>query len=388
MKIRPVRKKICVLLTSALFFFTVSAAAAEGGHETSKQAAVGYLKTAVGTACPIATYETDDPLLSVTSSTYDSAIAALALMSEGDYGNAAVILDAFVTSMKKDAEHKDRFRNAYMAGNPSELPGYWNDEAGQWIQDAYQVGTGTKSSCAACYALLMLYEETGNEEYLNTAVAGLDWIIDNCDDGNPGFTSGYTGWEGSETYAELTYKSTADNLWMAAACERAAAATEWGKYEEAAAKARGFVTENMYSGSDSRFFQGTQDDGVTPSANLVLCEVQALAQLCINDDSGMDNIEKCLAQDGGYAYSNADVSGSWVEGSAMAALALKETGDEEAAENAITAMEELQTSSGSFMQASVPGLQTGEKDRMINDLPSVGACAWFILAVNGWNPFS
>ena len=72
----------------------------------------------------------------------------------------------------------------------------------------------------------------------------------------------------------------------------------------------------------------------------------------------------------------------------MAALALKETGDEEAAENAITAMEELQTSSGSFMQASVPGLQTGEKDRMINDLPSVGACAWFILAVNGWNPFS
>ena len=388
MKNRLIWEKVCVLLSSAILFFTVPSAAAEGGHETAKQAAVGYLKTAVQTACPITTYETDDPLLSVTSFTYDSAMAAIALMSEGDYGDAALILDSFVTCMKKDAEYNDRFRNAYMAGNPSELPGFWDDVAGQWIQDAYQVGTGTKSSCAACYALLMLYEESQNEEYLNTAVVGIDWIIDSCDDGNPGFTSGYTGWKGSETYTELTFKSTADNLWMAAACERAAAVPGWGIYEEAAAKARSFVTENMYSDSDSRFFQGTQDDGVTPSANLILSEVQALAQLCIGDDSGMDNVEKCLAPDGGYAYDNADISGSWVEGSAMAALALKETGNDEAAENAITAMEELQISSGSFPQASVPELKTGEKDRVINDLPSIGACAWFILAVNGWNPFS
>lgn len=388
MKIHPAGKITGVLLTSAMLFFTVSSAAADTGHETSKQAAVGYLKSAAQAVCPIATYETEDPLLSVTSFTYDSAMAAIALMSEGMYEEATLILDALVTGMEKDTEFRDRFRNAYMAGNPSELPGYWDDAAGQWIQDAYQVGTGTKSSCAASYALLMLFEKTGNETYLNTAVTGIDWIIENCDDGNPGFTSGYTGWEGSDTYTELTFRSTADNLWMAAACERAAAVTGWGIYEEAAAKARNFVTENMYSGSDSRFFQGTQDDGVTPSVNLILSEVQALAQLCIGDDSGMDNIEKCLAPDGGYAYANADISGSWVEGSAMAALALKETGNQEAAENVVAAMEALQISSGSFPQASVPELKTGEEDRVINDLPSVGACAWFILAVNGWNPFS
>ena len=107
----------------------------------------------------------------------------------------------------------------------------------------------------------------------------------------------------------------------------------------------------------------------------------------IRDDSGIDNMEKCLADDGGYSYDNSDTSGSWLEGTAIAALALKETGDKEGADKAISAMENFQLSSGTFPQASVPELATGETDHIINDLPSIGACAWFILAVNGWNPF-
>ena len=143
----------------------------------------------------------------------------------------------------------------------------------------------------------------------------------------------------------------------------------------------------MYSAGDSRFYQGTQDDGETPVANLILTEVQATAALCLDDDSGMDNMERCLAADGGYSYDNSCSDGSWLEGTAIAALALKQIGKEEEAEAALTMMEGLQTPSGAFPQASIPELKTGEKDRVINDWPSVSPCAWFILAVNGENPF-
>ena len=364
----------------------VPGAAADGSLEQAKDAAVGYLKAAVADKCPIASYETDDPLISAASYTYESAVAALALMSEGEYEDAARILDAFVQGMKTDSEFKDRFRNAYMVGSPSDLPGYWNNEKAQWLQDAYQVGTSTKSSSAAAVALLTYHSERPNEEYLNTAVAGIDWILDNCQDGNPGFTSGYTGWKNDNAFTDLTYKSTTDNLWMAAACRLLETATGWSKYGDAASSAEQFVKEKMYSAGDSRFFQGTQDDGETPVANLILTDVQATAVLCLDDDSGMDNMEKCLAKDGGYSYDNSNCDGSWLEGTAIAALALKQIGNEEKAEAALEAMEQMQLPSGSFPQASISELKTGEQDRTINDWPSVAPCAWFVLAVNGVNP--
>ena len=374
-----------VLAVILVVSLTVSALA-DGGQEQAKKAAISFLKAAVADKCPIVSYETDDPLLSVSSYTYDSAIAALALMSEGDYESAGKILDAFVTAMQSDAEHDNRFRNAYMAGNAATPPGYWNNEQGAWLQDAYHVGTGTKSSCAAAVALLTYHKAVPKEDYLNTAGNAINWIIDNCRDGNPGFSSGFNGWKAENKYTDLTYKSTSDNLWMAAACGMLAEATGWNKYTEAAASARQFVTEQMYSAGDSRFFQGTAEDGVTPVTNLVLVDVQALAELCLGDDSGMDNIAMCRAGDGGYAYDNSNISGSWLEGSAMAALALKEIGEGDKADTVLAMMEKLQRPSGIFPQTSVPELKTGEKDRIITDIPSVAPSAWFILAVNGSNP--
>ena len=393
MKTRGKTHVLSFVLAVLLVVMLVPAAAADGGHEQAKAAAVDCLKAAAEAACPIPTYETDDPLLSVSSYTYENALAALALMSEGEYADAARILDALVTGMQKDAEFngepdKDpRFRNAYMVGSPADLPGYWNNELNQWIQDAYQVGMGTKSSCAAAVALLTYNRAIPNEDYLNTALKGVNFVLDYCGDGNPGYTSGYTGWRTTGPYTDLTYKATTDNLWLATACRMLEEATGWDTYGEAASSALQFVTENMYSSGDSRFFQGTQEDGVTPVTGLVLTDVQALASLCLDNDSGMDNMEKCLAADGGYSYDNSCTDGSWLEGTAIAALALKQIGKEEEAEAALTMMEGLQTPSGSFPQASIPELKTGEKDRTINDWPSVGPCAWFILAVNGENPF-
>ena len=274
-----------------------------------------------------------------------------------------------------------------MAGDAETTPGYWNNEQGQWVQDAYQVGTGTKSTCAAAVALLTYHKTNPNEKYLNAAVKGIDWIISNCQDGNPGFTSGYTGWKNSNAFTDLTYKLTSENLWMVAACNMLADATGESKYADAASSARQFVTETMFSKADSRFFQGTAEDGATPVTNLVLTDVQALAELCLKNDSGMDNIAMCHTNEGGYSFDNSNTDGSWLEGTAIAALALKEIGETEKAGTALSVLEKNQLPSGSFPEASVPELKTGEEDRIIRNLPSVAPCAWFILAVNDFNPF-
>jgi hypothetical protein len=249
------------------------------------------------------------------------------------------------------------------------------------------VGTGTKSSAAAAVSLITYYESDPDDKYLNTAMKGIDWVIGNCQDDNPGFTSGYNGWPKADAAVLLTYKSTVDNLWMYAACKLLADKTGWDKYSEAAESAYTFLTENMYSSGDSRFFQGTAEDGISPVTNLVPVDVQSLAVLCLDNDSGMDNIGLAQAVDGGYAYDNSAVNGSWLEGTAMVALALKQIGNDEMAETVLSAMPGFQLPSGAFPQASIPELGTGELGRTINNWPDIGAAAWFILAVDNFSPF-
>ena len=363
-----------------------SAAIAAEGLEESKASAVAWLKDKLAQNCPMQTFETTDPLLSTASYTYENAVCALALISEGEYEDAAKILDALTAGMEKDVEFHNRFRNAYMAGKASDLPGYWDDAKGEWIQDAYMVGSSTKSNAAAALALLIYYKTEAKESYLNAAVTALDWIIDNCQDDSPGFTAGYTGWPNAGAATVFTYKSTADNCWMLAASRRLGELTGWKKYIEAASSASLFLTQNMFSEGDSRYFQGTTEDGVTPATNLLLTEAQALPALCLYDGSGMDNMERCMTTDGGYSYDNSDTDGLWLEGTAIAAQALQKTGHESAASAAFEAMKNCQLPSGGFPQASIEVLQTGELDHVITDLPSAGPAAWFIMSCNDWNP--
>ncbi|MBR2256570.1 MAG: hypothetical protein IJ899_04360 [Blautia sp.] len=381
-------KKQFTAAVLAVFTAGMLASSAFAGEDrtSQKDMAVEYLKSAIADKCPMVTYETEDPLISSASYTYENAIAAIALMSEGDYETAGLILDALTAGMEKDKVYSDRFRNAYMAGKASDLPGYWNDEAKKWFQDEYQVGTGTKSSCAAAVALMIGYKETQKDEYLNAAASGVSWVINNCADDTPGFTSGYTGWPQENVSTTFTYKSTADNIWMYAAASMLGAATGWEIYTDAASSAREFVTESMYSAGDSRFFQGTEEDGETPVTNLICADIQALTALCFGDESGLDNMDSCLTSEGGYSYDNSNTDGFWLEGTAIAALALSETDDPETSEQALAAMDALQLSSGAFPQASIPTLATGEKDTEIYNWPSTGVCGWYILAVNGYNP--
>ena len=158
------RRILAAVLAMVLAAALTGTAAADGGHEDAKAAAVGYLMAAVEEKCPVQTYETEDPLIASAAYTYESALAALALLSEGETEAAARILDAMVAGMEADQEFGDRFRNAHMAGSAADLPGYWSTEKEQWLQDAYQVGTGTKSSAAAAVALLTYCAAEPNED--------------------------------------------------------------------------------------------------------------------------------------------------------------------------------------------------------------------------------
>lgn len=139
-------KKGFVFFTVVLAFALIcSSVFAQEGHEDQKRSALDYLQSAVSGKCPVRTFETDDPLISVSSYTYESAVAALALMSEGDHEGASRILDAFVTGMEADAEFKDRFRNAYAAGNAKDLPGYWDNGSDNGSRMPIRSGRGQRA---------------------------------------------------------------------------------------------------------------------------------------------------------------------------------------------------------------------------------------------------
>ena len=97
-----VKRILAAILAAVLAAALSGAAAADGGHGEAKAAAVGYLKAAVAEKCPVQTYETEDPLIASAADTDESAMAALALLSEGETEAAAKILDAMAAGMEAD----------------------------------------------------------------------------------------------------------------------------------------------------------------------------------------------------------------------------------------------------------------------------------------------
>jgi hypothetical protein len=85
---------------------------------------------------------------------YDNALALLAFLargSEDDPRRAKVLADAFVYAMGHDRSYGDhRLRNAYNsddliddATGAAKLPGWWDANAKQWVEDEVQVSSHT-----------------------------------------------------------------------------------------------------------------------------------------------------------------------------------------------------------------------------------------------------
>lgn len=369
----------------------VESAAISSSHLDAKGKAAAYLRQKLEEQSPMQTFETDEPSLSNAAYSYDSAVSALAFISENDLKSAQHILDTFVAGISADSEYNDRIRNAYMSGNAGALPGYWSAEAGSWLQDAYQVGTSTCATSAAAVALLTYNAAEPNFKYVDTAKKGIDWILDNCSDSNPGYSAGYDGWPKADNATIYTTKGTLDNLWLYSACRMLAEVTGSARYSEAAEKAYSFVKDKMYSSGDSRFFEGTDADGISPNTGIVTVDAQCMAYLVLGDDSGLDNVNSsCKSGEGGFAYDNTreGADGFWVEGTAMAALSYALLGESDDADRILSVVEAAQLPSGGFPEASVPDLPTGDLAKSFTGMPRIASCAWYIMAASSYNPFS
>lgn len=361
----------------------------------------------------LASYETENKSLQNAAFTYDNALAAMALIAEGWDFSARNILDSFVYAVRNDRYQPGRIRNAYFAGNinpypfdetsGARLPGWWDDVNEQWAEDRYQVGCNTGNTSYAALALLQYDAVFGDDpeadEYVETAAALMDWVIDNCSDDGDGFTGGCDGWPEADppVVSVFTYKSIEHNIDAYAAFSRLYEVTGEERYREAAENALRFI-DSMYDREKGVFYTGTYDDGVTPDRENIVLDAQVWAALALGDalepyEDSLQIVEKMKQDDGGYAFCLGNANGGWwSEGTAFTALMYKLRGEEEKAEQILETLGSIQNERGEFPAATVDNLSTGlyQFDGAPLEYSTdshLAPTAWFILAADGFNPY-
>jgi len=363
----------------------------------------------------IKSYETDtrnDPdeiYIQNTAFSYDNALAALAFISDGEQEQAKALLDAFVYAVANDRYQADRVRNAYIYGDirpfpgwasGTRLPGWYDVAAKTYYEDQYQMGTNVGNSSFVALALLQYYKEYGGEEYLQLAETVMDWVLENCTDETPGFTAGYDGWPEAEDGMQVwTYKSTEHNIDAYAVFKQLYALTSEERYGTAAESALNFII-SMYDAEGGYFYTGTLEDGLTPNKdNLVLdAQVWSLLSLGMLDfmpyRAALDTAVGMQTAEGGYPFHAANTNGGWwPEGTAFTALALREANQDTEAQAALDALTGIQQESGGFPAATVAQLSTGFNlftgdPWTYRDIPHIAPAAWYVMAVNGFNPYA
>ena len=354
-------------------------------------------------------YETDNLYIKNAAFSYDNALTAMTFLSADREAEAAKLLDSFVYAVEHDRYLPGRVRNAYAAGDITAFPG-WDDSArlpgwydagtGQWYEDRYQTGSNVGNTAYVSLALLQYDAIYGSEAYLNTARALMDWVIDSCSDGGPGFTAGYDGWPegGADTTYPFSYKSIEHNIDAWAAFRQLYARTGEARYAEAADSALAFI-RSMYDSDRHIFFTGTLDDGMTPSTENLVLDAQVWACLALDDEfapyeASLDAVAAMRTPEGGYPFCASNANGGWwAEGTAYTALMYRLRGEDARAEEALEALEGIQLEDGLFPAATVDNLSTGfglfdGSAWEYGTAPHIAPTAWFVMAINGFNPYS
>jgi hypothetical protein len=356
---------------------------------------------------------TDDAVINNFAYTYDQSIAIMALSYAGKHERARQIADALVYAVEHDRYFDDgRLRNAYMGGNPqsypgwysargqefARMPGFYDTEAKEYLEDAYAVGTSA-GNCA--WAVLALLEACANApertEYLNAAKRIADFVL-TLESGN-GFAGGYEGWEPSQSQTKATYKSVEHNADLIASFGRLAAVTGEEKYADASESAKAFVL-SMYDSEKGCFYTGTAGDGVTANKDVIPLDCQTWT-LCVLGEAFKDKdkvlrfVEEHMATDGGYGFAADSQTGVWNEGAAQMGVLYQLVGDEQKAEEIRAYLNANRLPDGSLTAADRDGLSTGfmvsgtdilwEIDRRQH----LGATAWLsFLQQDGRNPLA
>ena len=358
-----------------------------------------------GTAV-LRSYDTDNKYIQHAAFTYDNALAAMAFIAEDMPEQAARILDAFVYAVENDRYSPDRIRNAYASRSiepfsgweaGSRLPGWYDSDQESWFEDRYQVGTNTGNTSYAALALLQYDAKYGSETYLNTARTLMDQILRDFSDESDGFIAGYDGWPEADVVYPLTYKSIEHNIDAYAAFRQLYARTGEEKYKDAADSALRFIY-SMYDADEKYFYTGTLEDGITPNKGIVVLDGivwnrLALGELFAPYLDALDTVAAMRTPENGYPFSKDSAEdGWWPEGTAFTALMYGLYGDAETAVAAFEALSAAQLPTGLFPAATVEELPTGldlfDGSAWVyaND-PHIAPTAWYILAVNGFNPY-
>ncbi len=372
----------------------------------------GESEVAPGGYYLLRSYITDNKFICNAAFTYDNALAAMAFISAGKQEEAATILDSLVFAVENDRLKSGRVRNAYVAGNISSftgwaeekkarLPGWYDMEAGAWYEDQYQTGSNVGNTSYAALALLQYDRVYGNEKYLQTAAALMDWVIEECTPSSgPGFTAGYDGWpeNGPDTTYLYTNKSIEHNIDAYAAFQRLYKKTGEEKYKAAADSALEFI-RSMYDPDEDLFYAGTGNDGVTADTGSIVLDAQVWSCMALGDEfapymDSLETVEKMRTAEGGYPFCLSNANGGWwAEGTAFTAVMYRELGCDEKAVSALDALVSIQLENGQFPAATVDNLSTGMwlftgEPWEYGSAPHIAPTAWFVMAVNGFNPYT
>ena len=378
----------------------------------------GDISSAYSAPVMLRSYDTDNMYIQNAAFTYDNALAGMAFLSEGMKDQAKQIMDAFVYAVRNDramvgdgqadGTGPRRVRNAYAAGDISafpgwesgaKLPGWYDNEAGEWYEDRYQVGSNVGNTSYAAMALMQYYKEYGGEQYLETARALMDWVIETCSDEGDGFTGGFDGWQEGDppTVYTFTYKSIEHNIDAYAVFSALYAVTGEPKYSEAADSALRFI-KSMYDSEQGLFMTGTLDDAVTPNTGVVVLDAQVWCAMALGEEftpyaDALKVVETMKTEEGGYPFCLENRNGGWwAEGTAYTALMYRGLGKTAEYEEAMKALGSIQLENGLFPAATVDNLSTGME--LFDGSPweystdaHIAPTAWFIMAANGFNPY-
>ncbi len=246
-------------------------------------------------------------------------------------------------------------------------------------------------------ALLQYDAAYGSARYIDTARTLMDWVIDECSDSKPGFTAGYDGWpeDGGVVY-KFTYKSIEHNIDAYSSFTRLYELTGDDRYSQAADSALSFIL-SMYDENEKVFYTGTGDDGVTASTENIVLDAQVWSALALGDSFG--DYESCLDKvsamdcDGGYPFCESNANGGWwAEGTAYTALMYRLRDRNKPAIQALDALCAIQLENGLFPASTVDNLSTGiylftGEPWVYDSSAHIAPAAWFIMAVNGFNPY-
>ncbi|WIE75718.1 hypothetical protein [Curtobacterium sp. MCSS17_007] len=327
----------------------------------------------------------------VSSFAYDDAIVIMAWVSAGDatsLGYATVLADSLLWAQANDPYRDGRTRASYQ-------PDPFRTADGPYIGSP---AANTGNQAWVGMALLRLYRATQQPRFLQGALRLAQWIQSVAWDGQRspvGYTGGRDGGD-----AAITYKATEHNIDVGAFFTMLASMSGDPVWSSRARSAFSFVAA-MRDGATGRLWTGTGADGVTTNRSPVPGDVQNWAYLATLDSQYSPAVTWVIttlaASDGGYsgsAYSTADVSKVWFEGTAHLALAVRArgaTGDPARYTALVTSIEDAQARARNgdgrgIVSASSDGLVTGFGDTY-NQTLHLGATAWYLLAARGTNPF-